>query len=113
MTKFYNKYSMLSDRDTNFSSLPNLLFEESGFHQKPINDKFEVDLNPENKIDLTNIDLAKNNENTLYCHSSKYWFAYLNKDRSPYYYNCLIVSNDIFNKVMHTLQNLMNTTLMN
>jgi hypothetical protein len=45
MTEFHNKYSILSDRNTNFSPLPDIFSED--FHQMPIsNNKFEVDLDP-------------------------------------------------------------------
>jgi hypothetical protein len=80
ITEFYNKYSILSDRNTNFPLLPNSFFKEQGFYQLPIDNKLEVDFNPEDKIDFTNEDLAKYNNNTIYCHLSRLWFACLNKE---------------------------------
>jgi hypothetical protein len=98
-------YSILSDRDINFPPLPDLFPE--GFHQLPIsNDMFEVDLNPEYNIDLTNEDHAKYNNNTFYCHLFRRWFACFNKDGCSYYYDCSATLTGISYQAMKDFKDL-------
>jgi hypothetical protein len=104
MTKFYNKYFILSNRDTN---IPPILDQfPEGFHQISISDnKFEVDLDSEYKIDLTNKNLAKSNDN-IYCHLSRHWFVSFNKDRYSYHYDCSATFTGISYKAMKDFNHL-------